>query len=161
MVKRGLIVVLVFVVAAIAAASAEGIAPIKSNYPSTSTSVVNDLCSFPVTVTGSAQFTEIDFLDQTGGVTRVLFHFIEQDTLSANGITLTGSPYTTDVVLTIDSSGNVLSAIGTGVFEDIPLPNGGVFFSAGRGQLLGRPFVFVPDVGVSGDVGALCAALTP
>jgi len=123
--------------------------------------VVNDLCSFPVTVTASADFTEIDFLDQSGGLTRILFHFMEQDTLSANGITLTGSPYATTVVLTFDSSGTVVSAIGTGVFEDIPLPNGDVFFSAGRGELLGRPIVLTPDVGVSGDLGELCAALTP
>jgi hypothetical protein len=161
MLKHALILSVIFAVAAIAASSAEAVAPIRSQYPFDATYVVSDLCSFPVAVATSAEFTEIDFLDQTGDLTRALFHFTAQDTRSANGITLAGLPYTATAVLTVDSSGTVVSAIGTGVFEDIPLPNGDVFFSAGRGELLGRPAVLVPDVGVSGDLGELCAALTP
>ena len=73
MLKHALILSVIFTVAAIAASSAEAVAPIRSQYPFNATYVVNDLCSFPVRVAASADFTEIDFLDQSGGLTRVLF----------------------------------------------------------------------------------------
>jgi hypothetical protein len=164
MLKKGLTAVLALTVAAVAASSADAFAPIKTQYPLNVTVVVNDLCAFPVTIAQSDAITEIDFLDKTGGLTRVVVHVKEQDTFSANGITLIGSPYTATENVTFDSSGNIVRLFAEGVLEDVPLPNGGVFFSAGRVNVLAHPnetLAIVPDVGVSGDVGALCAALTP
>jgi hypothetical protein len=162
--RRALVVSFVIAAAAIAATSADAFAPTKSQYPFNNTVVVNDLCSFPVTIEQSATITEIDFLGQTGGLTHIVLHVKEQDTFSANGITLTGLPYTANEDVIFDSSGNIVRLVAEGILEDVPLPNGGVFFSAGRVDALAHPtemVALIPDVGRSGDVSALCAALTP
>ena len=62
--------------------------------PDTTTIVVEDLCSFPVTITAVSSGTQTTFLDQNGALTRIHFHAVEQDTFTANGTSLSGLPYT-------------------------------------------------------------------
>jgi hypothetical protein len=163
MLKHGLVLVAALLAAAVSASSASALAPIKSQYTVDNPVVIGagDLCGFSVALSQHATITEIDFLGQSGGLTRIFVHVREQDTFSANGITLTGVPYSANQTLVLDEDGNVVSAFAEGVFENVPLPNGGAFFSAGRANALGKSFALFPDVGVSGDTAALCAALTP
>lgn len=164
MLKQTLTLVAAVVAAGSIASAADAITPIKSQYPSNSTVVLDNLCSFPVTIVQSASVTEIDFFGASGGLTHIVFHVTEQDTFSASEITLSGLPYTANEQVTFDRSGNLVSLYAEGVLENLPLPNGGSFFSAGRVNPLAHPgetVALFPDVGVSGDVGALCSALTP
>jgi hypothetical protein len=131
--------------------------------PSSDTFVVDDLCSFPVTVTATSSGTVTSFLDQNGALTRLYFHIVEQDTLTANGKSLTGLPYTFNLEVLFED-GEVTHIFGTGVGERIPLPDGSLFLLAGRVDLVAHPgsmFIVIPDAGRSGDVAALCAALAP
>ena len=55
---------------------------------------VTDICSFPVTIDATFVGTETTFYDQSGEVTRIQIHNVEQDVFTANGQTLTGLPFT-------------------------------------------------------------------
>ncbi|MGZ6265642.1 MAG: hypothetical protein ACXWN4_01880 [Candidatus Limnocylindrales bacterium] len=86
-----------------------------------------------------------------------------QDTFSANGKTLTGTPFTFNIEARFDSDGNLKSLTAAGVVERVQLPDGSTFFSAGRVDYLAHPdvqFILTPDEGHSGDVPAFCAALS-
>lgn len=93
---------------------------------------------------------------------RVDNHIVEQDTFSANGKTLTGEPYTFNVFVSLEN-GEVTAILSRGVAEKIPLPDGKLFISAGVVDFLaqGVPFTLRTDLGVTGDIDALCAALSP
>ena len=61
-----------------------------------------------------------------------------------------------------DSTDKLTEYVVTGGIEEINLPDGSRFWSAGRVNHLGRPgYIVTPDHGVSGDLTALCAALGP
>ncbi|MFL6101160.1 MAG: hypothetical protein ACJ71T_14540 [Actinomycetales bacterium] len=124
--------------------------------------VITDLCAFPVAVHTVLIGTETDFTDSAGNLVMIVGHGVFTDTFSANGVTLAGEPYHGNARATLDSSGNVISVTGQGVTERVPLPDGSVFFSAGRVDFLAHTGdeIFVPDTGRSGDVAALCQALS-
>jgi hypothetical protein len=131
--------------------------------PDTDTFVVEDLCSFPVTITEISSGTVTAFLDQNGALTRLHFYAVEQDTFTANGKSLTGLPYTFNLDVLFED-GEVTHIYARGLGERVPLPDGSVFLSAGRVDFAAHPgsmFIIVPDVGRSGNVAALCAALAP
>ena len=75
--------------------------------------------------------TEIDFFDRSGALTRVTQHVVQQDTYHANGKTLVGMPFSYDVQVLFDSSGNMTHMFANGVCEKISLPDGSRFISAG------------------------------
>jgi hypothetical protein len=129
----------------------------------TGTSVLTDLCAFPVTVIGTSNGTVTDFYDENGNVTRTQIRDFEQDTFSANGKTLPGVPYAFSVEWRYDNSGQVVDVAASGLVEKVPLPDGTMFVSAGRVTLTSgeEPFLLVPEVGRSGDISALCSALSP
>src|SRR4051812_10737658 len=54
---------------------------------------ISTICTFPVHQTGHIAYTEKDFVDASGHVVRSIFTVTEQDTFSANGITLTTAQY--------------------------------------------------------------------
>lgn len=119
------------------------------------------LCSFPVLLNATLDGTRTDHVDANGNPTFSDFHSIEQDVLSANGVTLTATPYVNQQKWIYDSSGNIVHIYAVGVIERIPLPDGETFLSAGRTDQINRdnPAALTPDVGRSGDVASLCAAL--
>jgi hypothetical protein len=128
----------------------------------TATSVLADLCAFPVTVTGTSNGTFTDFFDNSGALVRSHIQNSEQDTFTANGKTLVSMPYAFSVEIYYDSAGNVVSATGAGLIEHIRLPDGSTFVSVGRVTVTGgeEPAILAPDVGHTGDFDALCAALS-
>jgi hypothetical protein len=126
--------------------------------------VVTDVCAFPINVDGTISGTETDYVDESGALTRILVHEVEQDTYTANGRTLVGTPFTFNEQVLFDSSGNVTHHFVTGLVETIPLPDGSLFISAGRLDFTQHPgvrFILSPDMGHTGDLAAFCAALSP
>jgi hypothetical protein len=137
--------------------------PVVSHFTSTATATLTDACSFPVIVDSTADLTETDFVDQSGALTRVSFHGVEQDTFSANGHTLVGEPFHLDVVAVFDSNGNVTNIYGQGITEEVRLPDGSLFIAAGRVDFVahGSPaFLLTPDVGATVNLDGFCAALS-
>ena len=140
---------------------AAAVEPTREPIDDTITSVVEDICSFPVTITATIVGTETTFYDQSGEITRLQIHVVEQDVFSANGETLIGLPFTFNLQVLFED-GEVTHVYASGVVERVPLPDGTVFLSAGRLDFAAHPgaeFRIVPDVGRSGDVAAFCAAL--
>lgn len=130
----------------------------------TFSNVLTDVCAFPVNVESTDSGTEIDYRDQSGALTRIFFHQVEQDTFTANGRTLVGTPYTFNAEELFDSDGNVTHVYTDGLVETIRLPDGSLFISAGRTDFTQHPgvgFVLSPDMGNSGNLAAFCAALSP
>jgi hypothetical protein len=146
---------------AVLAQPAAAVEPTREPIDETVTSVVGDICSFPVTITATLVGTETTFYDQSGAVTRIQIHVVEQDVFSANGESLTGLPFTFNIQVLFED-GEVTHVYASGLVERVPLPDGTVFLSAGRLDFTAHPeseFRIVPDVGRSGDVAAFCAAL--
>jgi hypothetical protein len=142
---------------------AAAIEPTRVPFEDTFTTVVEDICSFPVTITSTLVGTETTFYDRSGAVTRIQVHVVEQDVFSANGESLTSPPYTFNLQILIED-GVETHVYASGVVAKVPLPDGTVFLSAGRLDFAAHPgseFRIVPDVGRSGDVAAFCAALAP
>jgi hypothetical protein len=129
--------------------------------PVTTSIVVTDLCSFPVTVTGTQTGYLIEHNLSSGGET-LIFHGTQTDVFTANGNALTGLPYTGTIELTTDADGNPIRFASEGIIEHVPLPQGGEFFAAGRIDWMLHLDAFTlvnPDHGRLGNVAGLCAAL--
>jgi hypothetical protein len=159
----GLLSLIALSATGVLAQPAAAIEPTRIPLEDTVTSVVEDVCSFPVTITSTLVGTETTFYDQSGAVTRIQLHVVEQDVFSANGESLTSLPYTFNIQVLIED-GVETHVYASGVVARVPLPDGTVFLSAGRVDFVAHPgseFRIVPDVGRSGDVAAFCAALAP
>jgi hypothetical protein len=144
------------------AAAANG--PVTSEFTFTDTGVAEDGCAFPVTINATGSATETDLFDSGGALTRIQLHATEQDTYSANGKSLVGAPFTYNVTVLFDNSGNITNAFVNGVIAKVPLPDGGLFISAGRVDLAARGFpmfILTPDVGTTVNLDRFCAALSP
>jgi hypothetical protein len=152
-------------VMAVFAPGAAAEAPAKSEFSFSDTGVLTDVCAFPVEIAASGSGAEIDFFDRSGTLTRVQIHVDEQDTFSANGKSLASMPFTYEVSVRFDSSGNITDALLNGVIVKVLLPDGGLFISAGRVDLFARglpQFIdLTPDVGASVNLDRFCAALAP
>jgi hypothetical protein len=138
--------------------------PTKTEFAFTASSVLTDVCSFPIVVDSTISGTEIDFFDESGALTRIYNHIVEQDTFTANGKTLVGIPFTFNIQVLFDSSGNVTHIYAGGLVEKIPLPDGSLFVSAGRLDFTAHPgatFLLSPDKGNPGNIAGFCAALSP
>ena len=165
MLRRLTAVILVTVGAVIFALSALADRPTRTEFTgATFSSVLPDVCAFPVNVDSALSGFEIDYRDQSGALTRIFVHQVEQDTFTANGQTLVGTPYTVNTEVLFDSNGNVTHVFGSGQFETIPLPDGSLFISAGRADFTQHPgatFLLSPDMGNPGNLAGFCAALSP
>jgi hypothetical protein len=148
------------VVAPVAAANP----PVKSEFTFSDTGVLDEGCAFPVTINATGSATETDFFDRGGALTRIELHAIEQDTYSANGKSLVGAPFSYNVTVLFDGNGNITNAFLNGLIAKVPLPDGGLFISAGRVDLAARGFpmfILTPDVGATVNLDRFCAALAP
>lgn len=142
---------------------AAAIEPTRVPFEDTVTTVVEDICSFPITITATLVGTETTLYDQSGAVTRIQVNVLEQDVFSANGTSLTSLPYRYNIQVLFED-GAQTHVYASGIVAKVPLPDGTVFLSAGRLDFAAHPeseFRIVPDVGRSGDVAAFCAALAP
>jgi hypothetical protein len=144
------------------AAAAE---PTRQDFTVTDTTVLTDVCPFPVTVELTMTGTRIDFFDENGTLTRIELHSVEQDVFTANGKTLVGLPYTFNTHVLFDpQTGDVTHVYATGVVSRVPLPGGDLFLTAGRADFTAHPgaaFLLQPDVGAQGNLAGFCAALAP
>ncbi len=124
------------------------------------TAVVNDLCGFPIIVSGHAEGFSVIVETQHGTVQQ--FHFREVDVFTANGESLTSTPYTFTNHIRLDSEGNYTSATQTGVIVSVPLPNGETFMVSGRADFLqlDTDFIITPTNGVTRNLDDFCAALS-
>jgi hypothetical protein len=151
-------------VAGVLVSSAFAAPPTKATFSVTDIpATLTGVCSFDVAVSTDVSGFEIDYTDQSGALTRVYDHTIEQDTFSANGKSITGEPFTYNLDVLFDSTGAVTHVYSSGVVERIVLPSGTLFLSAGRADFAQHPgvaFLLSPDVGNPGDVAAFCAALS-
>jgi hypothetical protein len=146
-----------------AAASAKP--PDKSSFTFVAPLPLTGYCSFPITVNVHADFVVKNFFDSSGTLVRTQAHVHEQDVFSANGISLTGLPFSFTLDFYFAPDGTVVKAKSVGVAEKIPLPDGTLFIVAGQLDLLTTPpgtdFFISVTHGNPGDTAALCAALTP
>lgn len=136
-------------------------APVMSPIDETFVRVVTDLCAFPVTVESHVEGTLRFYLDrQTDTLAAINIAVTETDTFIANGNTIVSDPFAARNRLVFDPEGNVTETLH-GLIEKITLPDGTTFVSAGRAsETNGEPrFIIGPEVGHTGDVDALCAAL--
>jgi hypothetical protein len=129
-----------------------------------------DICPFAITIHYNMSIQYTDFYDQSGRVVGENDHVTGQNSYSANGKTLVGDPFTYEQIYkaAYDSSGSLYqtSVVGTGQAEKVPLPDGSVFYSAGRIDYLSPTFIehgwiIVVNSGLSGNVAGFCAALAP
>ena len=143
-------------------ASAAANGPEKVVIDDTFSGTLTTLCPFPVAYTGSQTGHALVFRSDQGALERVQIHATEQLLLTANGRSLTVDPFPfNQTVRFVD--GELTHVYLTGLVFRVDLPNGSTFLSAGRFDFVaaGVDFTVVPDVGRSGDVTALCAALSP
>jgi hypothetical protein len=130
-----------------------------------SVSPLNNVCQFDIQVDSISTIKGENFFDNQGLLKRMHWHFDQQDTFTANGHTLIGIPYASNVEWYFDSSGNPTHIYWTGVGEKILLPDGSLFISAGRLDFVAHggwgQFFLSTDQGNPGDVAAFCAALAP
>jgi hypothetical protein len=120
------------------------------------------LCAFPIAVSATGSGTEIDFFDNSGALTRIQLHVTEETTFSANGTSLTTVPFTYNISVDFDASGNISEVSVTGIIARVPLPDGSLFISAGRVDIVARgfpQFVLTPDAGGTVNLDRFCAAL--
>ena len=155
-----LILVLVVALATLSAPAVFAAAPWSNSWTNEPGGplMLTGICSFDITVNyvSSGTYTEWDNADGSG---MALLHSSEQDTFTANGTSLTGDWYTNTVHVAWTSDGPT-KVVVTGGIEEINLPDGSRFWSAGLVNHLGRPGdIVTPDRGHSGNVAALCAAL--
>ena len=154
-------VTLVFCLVAFAG-SAVAIPPLKTPLNITINRDVTGICAFPITIQGTQTGHQIDFFDANGQRVRRHRHGVEEVTLTANGQTLTADPFHFNIIIHFGPTGAVEHAFLSGLVFRVPLPDGTVFQSAGRLDFIaqGVTFAVIPEVGRSGDVGALCDALS-
>jgi hypothetical protein len=165
MLRRLTVVFLVAMGAIMFALSAVADTPTRTPFEGTFSNIeLTDVCAFPVNASGTFSGFEIDYRDQSGALTRIFLHQVEQDTYTANGRTLVGIPFTFNSEILFDSNGNVTHSFASGLVETIPLPDGSLFVSAGRTDFTQHPgvqFLLSPDMGNPGNLAGFCAALSP
>ena len=127
---------------------------------------LDGVCSDTISIEPAIGGTQRTYFDQDGNVTMLTQHVIEQDTFTANGVTLVGDPFTYNFQVLFDGSGNFTHIYNSGLIEKIRLPDGSLFFiTAGRLDWLETDAVFRlwPDVGTRENRAKFCAAfgLTP
>jgi hypothetical protein len=159
-------VVWVLAVVAIFATAAAAQKPDKYEWSFVdSPSVLIGVCPVEITVYATATVTETDYYDRSGALTRILMHFVEQDTfVGPYGATLEGLPFAFNIHGVVDANGDLVRFLATGITEKVPLPDGGLFIGAGQIDWLAQPpgtgFVLTPDHGATVNLDRFCASLS-
>lgn len=158
--KLGITAGMVVALLALTAPVASATEPDTQTFEVSGSMILEGLCAFPVQLDYVVTGTDTWFFDDDGVPVARERHVVETDTLSANGNTAVGVPYRANIRSTYDSAGNLLSLYSSGSVTKLTLPDGSSFFSVGRVDFLdGGGAAFIPTVGRSGDIDALCAAL--
>jgi len=126
---------------------------------------VDDICAFPIALSGSTSVRVTAFRDDEGNFVKVILHFSSTLTQSANGKTLSSGERFNEFDVDFDPNGGAPSTIvKTGViFATFRLPGGGTIVEAGRivEDVTTDSIVFEKgNLSHEGDVSALCEALS-
>jgi hypothetical protein len=160
---RRVLVVALMVVAAFAAFVQDAAANTQTNSPFdfTFTGTVSNICTFPITFSNHLTGVRIKLFDNNGVLVKKIFQVTEQDSFTANGVTLTSNPYNFSWQFGYQD-GVLTSEIAYGVAEMFVLPGGSVFVSAGVIDFIAQETggSITPDPGHTGDIAALCAAFS-
>ena len=142
--------------------SASAVPPTRQSVDDTFSFVESSFCPFPVLIEGRNVARLLLFRDRSGQLTHINIHGTEELTYSANGSTLVAEPFPYNFHLVFGSDGQLEHQYVTGLVLRVPLPDGTMFLSAGRLDFedIEEGFAVRPQVGKSGDVEALCAALS-
>jgi hypothetical protein len=135
--------------------------PVKQYFQETVVGTDTSLCGFPIQLSSQATGFAVLFSDPAGALVRIQEHVTGQDTFSANGVTLVGSPYRSLGKL-VFSGGQLVEFHASGVLEKVRLPDGSTFLAAGRVDVIAAHggFIVDPDSGVVKNQDAFCAALS-
>lgn len=114
-----------------------------------------ELCAFSVHVAVHDEFDNT--VQATADGSRLIFHTVETDTISANGKTVHGLPYHYTINGTMDADGNLVSAVATGEAWRFQLPDGGIWSAGGRNDFLTG--VIRGSWSIGEDLGPVCDAL--
>lgn len=127
---------------------------------------ITDWCPFPIEVSGTSSGHVLDVRDDAGNIVRVVIHYRNSFTLTANGTTLVERDRFVERDLDFASTGGGAPGlvIATGLITNIRVPHGrSVVVEAGRitdnlvtGEVTLRGRFSVSE----GDTAALCAAFT-
>ncbi|MEE6274551.1 hypothetical protein [Georgenia wangjunii] len=136
--------------------------PTRETFVDDAPFVTDEMCPFEVSITGSNTGRATLFYAKSGVLRRVIIHGTEEFTYSANGKELVAEPFPYNIHLGFGPDGQLQHSYVTGLVLRVPLPDGSTFLSAGRLDFVvtGEGFAITPQVGRSGDVEALCAALS-
>jgi hypothetical protein len=150
----------------ISASAALADKPIKVEYTVTGSNTFPDTCPFTFYDDAILQASEKYFYDESGGLTRIEGHYVEQDTfyVNADGIRLESLPYSFSGHWYFDSSGNLTKLIVSGVLVKVPLPDGSKFQAAGQVDFVNHPgatSLLIPDKGNTVNLDKFCEALAP
>lgn len=121
--------------------------------------VTTDICAFPIAVHQYDEGTVSVRQTANGTLFEVSAH--EVDSFTANGVTLTSTPFAYHFTGAKDLQGNIVQQTAEGVMVKVPLPDGSTFFATGRADALasGVSFITYPDVGMSRGREEFCAVL--
>jgi hypothetical protein len=166
--KRGwlFLTLVVALAAAVTAATAAASPPERVSGTLDLSLSLGRYCSFPIAIDAHVDYVTTNFFDSTHVRVRTQAHIHEQDVFSANGISLTGLPFSFTLDFYYAPDGTETKAKSVGVVEKIPLPSGKLYILAGYVDLFDLPpgqgdFILTVTHGNPGDADALCAALTP
>jgi hypothetical protein len=149
-----LILALTFV--GFSASTARATPPVMGEFDAGGSYIFEGLCDFPLDVMSQYHVHWTDFFDKDGNFVKEVWHGVQTDTFSANGKTLESLPFHWNISFAADDP----MGLGVGVLEQVPLPDGGLFISAGQ-VYFGNEAVFVPDRGAFVNLEGFCAALAP
>ena len=129
------VVALVSVLAMVGwAPAAQAATVVHDSFSFSDDEVFEDACPFPVHFSEQVSGQVQEFYDDAGNLIKVIVHFSNTFTLSANGNSLSGSTHKNLFAVEFDSSeGAPSQVIETGLFARVRLPNGGTIgVEAGR-----------------------------
>ncbi|MDD9208147.1 hypothetical protein PU560_16985 [Georgenia sp. 10Sc9-8] len=143
-------------------APASAAPPTHESFDDVFTGFEVEICPFPVAVEGRNSGRAVLHHTNSGQLKRVNLHGTEELTYSANGQTLVAKPFPYNFHIIFGPDGQLEHYYLTGLVLRVPLPDGTTFLSAGRldFEVTGESFAITPQVGRSGDVEALCDALS-
>jgi hypothetical protein len=159
-----LIVLLTLLAAAVTAAPAAARTVEHEPFSFPIEDTIDDLCAFPVQLSGQSSGHVQVFRDDAGNFVKVILHFSNTFTLSANGRSVTGKEHYNEFDVGFDGGGAPSQVITAGLFTHIRLPDQRtVVVEAGRVVEDVATHSLVFEAGTpftTGDIAALCAALS-
>lgn len=137
-----------------------GATPERATFDNYMEADAGPLCDFPVTVRAHT-WGWYEFWADGDVWLMEEDHYWEQDTIAGPGGSLTSEPYRLNTSARFGPEpGSITKAVSTGGIGRFILPDGSVFWSAGRiDWLTHTTAVYVPDQGRHSDTSGLCAAI--